>query len=148
MSLASLASLSFVIQETGPQFLGPRVTVRIKKAVDIKSLVHSPARSTQQVLVRFLLSFRLSTLCASCKFSPERWTGSCTIVGAQRGQRGTGKGHVARIQAVALLPPTSPSRGALWTSGSSSIKWGEQQLPSSYRSGVTRNGYLQKSSVN
>lgn len=55
---------------------------------------------------------------------------------------------MARIQAVALLPPTSPFWGALWTSGSSSIKWGEQQLPSFYGSRLTRNGYLQKSSVN
>lgn len=116
----------FVIQETGSQILGPRVAVRIE-AVDIEPGTQ-PGKEQTLSKCRSVSSFPSDSqhfvLPAS---SPQkRWTGSCTIVGAQRRWHRTGKGHVGRIQAVALLPPTSLSWGALWTFGSSSIKCGER----------------------
>lgn len=49
----------------GPEFLSPRVTVRIKEAVDIKSLVHSPARSRRSARASLFPSFlqTLNTVC-------------------------------------------------------------------------------------
>lgn len=116
----------FVIQETGSQILGPRVAVRIE-AVDIEPGTQ-PGKEQTLSKCRSVSSFPSDSqhfvLPAS---SPQkRWTGSCTIIGAQRRWHRTGKGHVGRIQAVALLPPTSLSWGALWTFGSSSIKCGER----------------------